>query len=199
MNASALSEESRRKLLEVAAEEILEKGFQATSISDILTKTGLSKGALYHHFSSKLTLGYAVLEEVYLPDYINQWELALSTPDPISSISELLRTEVEEISDESIRLGCPLNNLAQEMSPIDEGFRQRISRAINRWRSDLQAALARGQKAGHVDPAIDTFQVATFVVASIEGSIGLAKNGQDRALFEACLEGVISYLEGLRA
>jgi len=199
MNASALSEENRRKLLEVAAEEILEKGFQATSISDILTKTGLSKGALYHHFPSKLTLGYAVLEEVYMPECINQWELALNTLDPVSSISELLRAEIEEISDESIRLGCPLNNLAQEMSPIDEGFRQRISKAINRWRGDLQAALARGQKAGNVDPAIDTFQVATFFVASIEGSIGLAKNAQDRVLFEACLNGLISYLEGLRA
>ncbi len=199
MNATALSEDNRRKLLEIAAEEILENGFQATSIGDILTKSGLSKGALYHHFPSKLTLGYAVFEEVFVPDCANRWEPALSDPDPISSISNLLRAQVSEMTDETIRLGCPVNNLGQEMSPIDEGFRQRINREINHWCDELAAAFKRGQAAGHVKTEIDTKQVATFFIASIEGAIGIAKNAQDRALLETCIEGLISYLEGLRA
>ena len=199
MNAAATSEDNRRKLLEVAAEEIHENGFQATSIGDILTKTGLSKGALYHHFPSKLTLGYAVFEEVFMPKCIALWEPVLSSDDPINSISERLRTEISELSDESIRLGCPINNLGQEMSPIDEGFRQRITRAINYWRSDIQAALARGQKAGNVNHQVNTFQAATFFVASMEGAIGLTKISQERALLEVCFEGLINYLEGLRA
>jgi len=199
MNATALSEDNRRKLLETAAEEILENGFQATSIGDILTKTGLSKGALYHHFPSKLTLGYAVFEEVFMPDCVDRWEPALNDPDPISSISNLLRAEVEEMTDETIRLGCPVNNLGQEMSPIDEGFRQRINHAINHWRDELQAALVRGQTAGNVKSGINSEQVATFFVASMEGSIGLAKNAQNRALLNTCIEGLISYLEELRA
>ncbi len=199
MNVAAISEDNRRKLLEVAAEEILENGFQATSIGDILTKTGLSKGALYHHFPSKLALGYAVFEEVFIPGCVERWEPSLNDPDPISSISALLRSEITAMTDESIRLGCPVNNLGQEMSPIDEGFRQRISGAINHWRSDLQAALARGQEAGTVNSEINTMQAATFFVASMEGSIGLAKNAQDRELLAVCIEGLINFLEGLRA
>jgi len=199
MNATALQDDNRRKLLEIAAEEILENGFQATSIGDILTKSGLSKGALYHHFPSKLTLGYAVFEEVFVPECANRWEPALNSPDPITSISALLREQVQEMTDETIRLGCPVNNLGQEMSPIDEGFRQRINREINHWRDELQAAFERGQEAGNVKETIDTKQVATFFIASMEGSIGLAKNAQDRALLESCTEGLINYLEGLRA
>jgi len=199
MNAAAKHEENRRKLLEVAAEEILENGFQATSIGDILTKTGLSKGALYHHFPSKLTLGYAVFEEVFLPECTERWAPALSDSDPISGISQLLREDLNKLTSEKIRLGCPVNNLAQEMSPIDEGFRQRINRAITHWRTDLSAALERGQEAGTVDSNVNTMQIATFFVASMEGAIGLAKNAQDRELLEACVEGIISYLEGIRS
>ncbi len=199
MNAAAQLADNRRKLLEIAAEEILENGFQATSIGDILTKSGLSKGALYHHFPSKLTLGYAVFEEVFVPECATRWEPALNTSDPITSISTLLRAQVSDMTDEMIRLGCPINNLGQEMSPIDEGFRQRINREINHWCDELAAAFKRGQAAGHVKTEIDTRQVATFFVASIEGAIGLAKNAQDRTLLEACVEGLIGYLEGLRA
>jgi len=198
MNATALHDDNRRKLLEIAAEEILENGFQATSIGDILTKSGLSKGALYHHFPSKLTLGYAVFEEVFVPECINRWEPALNDSDPVTSITRLLREQVQEMTDETIRLGCPVNNLGQEMSPIDEGFRQRINREINHWRDELEVALKRGQQAGKIKVSIDTRQVATFFVASMEGAIGLAKNAQDRAMLEACTEGLISYLEGLR-
>lgn len=198
MNSAVRNEENRQKLLEVAAEEIMENGFQATSIGDILTKTGLSKGALYHHFPSKLTLGYAVFEEIFLPECIERWAPALSDADPISGICHLLRTQLTEITDENIRLGCPINNLAQEMSPIDEGFRQRISRAITHWRTDLNAAFERGQQAGTVKSTVNTMQAATFFVASMEGAIGMAKNAQNRELLEACVDGIISYLEGLR-
>ncbi|MBL1261351.1 MAG: TetR/AcrR family transcriptional regulator [Thiotrichaceae bacterium] len=198
MNAVTLSEDNRRKLLEIAAEEMLEKGFQATSIGDILTKSGLSKGALYHHFPSKLTLGYAVFEEIFVADCAHRWEPALSDPDPISGISKLLREQVAEMTDEMVRLGCPINNFGQEMSPIDEGFRQRINREINHWRDELEAAFKRGQAAGNMKTEIDTRQVATFFVASIEGAIGIAKNAQDRALLETCAEALIGYLEGLR-
>lgn len=199
MNATEKLEDSRRKLLEIAAAEILEHGFQAASIGNILAKTGLSKGALYHHFPKKISLGYAVLEEVFIPQCIARWAPALSDPDPISSINKLLREELDNLTDEKIRLGCPINNLGQEMSPIDEGFRQRINKAITHWRTDLQEALERGQQAGTVASWVNTAQNATFFIATLEGAIGLAKNAQDRRLLDDCVAGLINHLEGLRS
>ena len=55
---------TRAKLLRAAFCEIHRHGYQAASIANILADTGLTKGALYHHFSTKKLLGLAVIDEV---------------------------------------------------------------------------------------------------------------------------------------
>ncbi len=198
MNVVVKQEDSRHRLLEVAAAEIYENGYQAASIATILTKTGLSKGALYHHFPKKLVLGYAVLDEIFIPNCMARWTQALNDSDPISSISAFLREGLACTTDENIRLGCPINNLSQEMSPIDEGFRQRINAALTYWRKSTEEAFKRGQQAGTVSLRINTVHNATFFVASMEGMIGLTKSAQNRELLDECTQGFIGYLEGLR-
>ena len=64
---------TRQKILEAAYEEIHRCGFQAASMNDILRKAGVTKGALYHHFSGKKDLGYAVLEEIIGVRLYEQW------------------------------------------------------------------------------------------------------------------------------
>ena len=67
------AELTRQKILDVSAEEIHQHGFTATSLSIILKRCGISKGALYHHFSNKMELGYAVFEEIYTPMFLSMW------------------------------------------------------------------------------------------------------------------------------
>ena len=59
-----LKRSTRQEILESAFQEIHRNGFQAASLTSILERTGVTKGALYHHFPNKQALGYAVLEEV---------------------------------------------------------------------------------------------------------------------------------------
>ncbi len=61
------------------------------------------------------------------------------------------------------------------MSSIDEGFRQRLSSIYQEWRDGLRVLLERGQRNGTVREDVDALSAATFIVASWEGSIGLAK------------------------
>ena len=98
----------------------------------------------------------------------------------------------------ALRLGCPLNNLAQEMSPIDEAFRQTIEQVFQMWREGLAKALRRGQAAGNVRQNLDPDTVAAFLVAAIEGAIGTAKNAQRAKLLSACLRSLVEYIESLR-
>ena len=70
--------------------------------------------------------------------------------------------------------GCPLNNLAQEMSGLDEGFRQRIQRVLEVWQQGVAQALRRGQACGCVRADLDPEKAATFILAALEGTIGLA-------------------------
>ncbi len=92
----------------------------------------------------------------------------------------------------------PLNNLAQEMSPLDEGFRRRLEKVYAAWREALEAAFARGIKAGKVRKAISPRTAAAFVVAALAGIIGTAKNAQSDVLLKQAGQGLFDYLDSLR-
>jgi TetR/AcrR family transcriptional repressor of nem operon len=192
-------EVTRQRLLEAAAEEFCSNGFRATSLDRILSKTGVTKGALYHHFQNKLELGYAVVDEVYRKRMIEMWVKALRrVEDPVEALSEHLKGMGEGACPESIINGCPMNNLAQEMASVDEGFRKRIEAAFDEWRSTISQALKRGQAGGTVRENLDTRKAAIFIVSVIEGGAGAAKNARDPEILESCLEGLIHYLGALR-
>ena len=182
-----------------AFEEIYSYGFQAASLSNILKNTGATKGALYHHFKSKKELGYAVLDEVICPSYQSSWVDSLKTSDdPITTMTCLLLDSVEQMTDEDVFRGCPLNNLAQEMSPIDPEFRERILQAYNEWQEALEQSLERGKAAGNVEKDLDSKSVALLLVASFGGFMGMAKNMQSVDILTCCVKGLIDRMEASR-
>ena len=105
---------------------------------------------------------------------------------------------MREAAKSDFEFGCPLNNLAQEMSTVDAEFHRRIAALYRRWESGVAGALARGQKQDLVRKDVNVDEAATFVVASIEGAYGLAKNRKDRQPLRACVEGLTRYLDALR-
>lgn len=191
---------TRQVILQAAYEEIHKRGFQAASLSKILANTNVTKGALYHYFPTKLALGYAVVDEILAEHIQQQWvQPLLNADDPISSFKNIIMQSGEEITEENIQCGCPLNNLAQEMAPIDEGFRSRVEAVYRSWRKGIESALLKGQEKGFVKKEINVTSVATMVVASLEGCMGLAKNAQSKKVLFQCGQSVIDYLESLRA
>jgi hypothetical protein len=76
-------------------------------------------------------------------------------------------------------LGCPLNNLAQEMNPLDAGFRARTTQVFQTWREAYRNALTRAQQRQIVTATVDPGDVAHMLVAQIEGTLSLARNTQD--------------------
>ena len=191
-------DKTRRVILEAAFDEIRVHGFQAASLSNILAKTNVTKGALYHHFPDKKKLGYAVIDEILDETIRTKWIEPLTQGDPIDAMMQTLNTEGCELAVEKVFVGCPLNNLAQEVSNLDAGFRKRIARLYGMWRQAISTALARGQAEGSVRDNVDTDAAATFIVAAIEGCLGMAKSANDIALLHECGAGLMHYLETLR-
>ncbi len=189
---------TRKSLLQAAFQEIYESGFQAASLDKILSKAGVTKGALYHHFGSKQELGYAVVDELIRERILDRWVRPLQKAT--NAIDGLLAVLPDKgpFPSFSQRLGCPLNNLAQEMSPLDEGFRKRVESVFHTWREGIAKALRRGQESGQVRSEVDPFESADFFLAALEGSVSLAKNAQDSKLFHSCKAGLSRYLESLR-
>src|SRR5688572_22691151 len=119
---------TRAKLLNAALEEIYRRGFQAASLDTILAKAGVTKGALYHHFPDKASLGYAVADEVVKALLLKRWGV-LEPPsgDPVTALQRSLEGRAANLTTREVELGCPLNNLAQEMSPLDQRFRRGVN------------------------------------------------------------------------
>jgi AcrR family transcriptional regulator len=191
---------TRDKLLKAAFEEIYRRGFQAASLGTILAKAGVTKGALYHHFPDKASLGYAVVDEVVKGFLLERWGV-LEPPsgDPVTTLQRILRRRAASLTAHEVELGCPLNNLAQEMSPLDQRFRRGVNATFDIWTTAVAKDLARGQAEGTVRKDVDPRKIAAFVVASIEGSFGLAKGAQSAAMLRSNLEVLRSFLETLRS
>ena len=192
--------ETRGKILMAAFDEIYHRGFQAASLSNILKKTDTTKGALYHHFKNKMELGYAVVDEVIYTTLKANWiEPLAETERPIETIQQILLELGQRMTEEDVRLGCPLNNLAQEMSPIDEGFRNRISAIYSEWQEAIEKAVERGKLAGNVRQEADAKQLGVLFVATLEGCLGLAKSTQSLETLMNCGHGLVDQLELLKS
>jgi TetR/AcrR family transcriptional repressor of nem operon len=198
--ATRRSENTRRKILEAAFDEFYKNGFQGGSINRIVDRAGTTKGALFHHFRDKNDLGYAVVEEIIRPRIKARWfDPLANSSDPIAGLKRAMRQFAkEEQAKGRLVQGCPLNNLAQEMSPLDEGFRRRLDKIYSAWRETIEAAFARGIKAGKVRRGISPRRVAVLVVAALEGIVGTAKNAQSEELLKEGGEGLFGYLDSLR-
>ena len=200
MTVERNAENTRQKILVAAFEEMHLNGYQGMRVDQVLNKTGLKKGALYHHFPSKQALGYAVLEELIEKRIQKLWIDPLEKyEDPLVGLQMMYKRIGKVWTDDFFRLGCPLNNLAQEMSPIDDGFRVRIEEFFLFWRDAFAAALERGQQQGIVALDVDCKQSAMFLIASMEGALGMTKSQRDKAVYENCGKELKRYLESLRA
>ncbi len=192
------SEQTRLKIIDAAFKEMHKHGYQGMRIDQVLKNTDLKKGALYYHFSSKQELGYAVLEEGIQKNIYKLWIEPLNNfTDPLEAIYSIF--ERDNWNDEFFTLGCPLNNLAQEMSPIDEGFRKRIEKIFMDWQAAISDALNKGQVLGIVDNAINRDDCALFILSTIEGALGMTKNHQNKEVYHRCGRELKHYLNMLRA
>jgi AcrR family transcriptional regulator len=202
MNAKHVREpeDTRRKILQAAFEEFHKNGFQGGSLNRIVDAAGTTKGALFHHFSGKNDLGYSVIDEVVRPHMRTRWlELLTNSIDPVTDLKRAMKTFAHtDVEKGGIVHGCPLNNLAQEMSPLDEEFRKRIENIYIEWRECLEAAFTRGIKSGKIRKDINPRNVAALVVAALEGMIGAAKNAQSAEPLKQAGAAFFDYLDSLK-
>ena len=192
-------DQTRSLILDAAFQAIHRQGYQGMRLDDVVAATGLTKGALYHHFPNKRALGYAVVDEVIRGIIEELWLRPLeASADPLAEIIHFVGHMDSLFGANIVTLGCPVNNLAQEMSPLDEGFRTRLDELYQEWRSGIQNAIERARASGVVRRDIDAHKVASFVLAALAGCIGVAKNAQSLDQLKLCADGLIEYLESLR-
>ena len=191
-------EKTRSKILSAGYDIVYRQGFRATSVNEISTKAGVTEGAFFHYFPAKNDLGYALAEEVLRDMMLERWIKPLSAyGNPLQGMSARFRRLMEATTDEEASLGCPLNNLTQEMSPVDPVFRDKLRRVVLEWVEETEKYLKKAQAEGYMKPDVNARAAAEFLVMIEEGSAGIVKALGDLKAYRSMYDGYRRYLHAI--
>ena len=193
-----MNADTRQRIIMAALEMFYEKGFNSTSIADILSRTQVHSGSLYHFFPGKQDLLIAVLE--FYRDGIreNLLDIAwVNVDDPIEKIFALLDGYRTGLLMSDFRHGCPIGNLALEISEPDPRIRDLLQINFTNWIAAIEACL---EEAGDRLPAdIDRRALAEFILTTMEGAIMQARTAQDIGVFDRNIAVLRSHMQMLEA
>jgi TetR/AcrR family transcriptional regulator, transcriptional repressor for nem operon len=180
---SAESTDTRQRILRTAFQLFHEQGFHATGVATIVREAGVNPGSLYHFFESKDDLLLGVLEFAlgYLDPAVMH-PVEESTPDPIGRVFALLDQYRNGMVKHGCRMGCPMGNLALEVSDGNPKARRLIHQNFENWSRRVEGWLvAAGDK---LPPDVDRAQLARFTLTVMEGGVMQARAADDLAPFD---------------
>ena len=179
----------KQEIIRISREVIHSKGYQATSVSDIMAATNIGKGQFYHYFQSKHDLGLAVVE-----DLVKDWEEQLiigilnTSDDPVTKLNQMLKWAETSHAEMEIKYGCAMGNLAIEMSAQNEEFRVQIEEFFNHWVNSVADILTEMVEDHHLDESINPKKNAESIVSMIEGGILLMVSRQNIQVLQDIFE-----------
>jgi AcrR family transcriptional regulator len=190
---------TRQAILESAFWQFSGVGFRAARIDGVLADTGLTKGALYHHFPTKAALGLAVVDEIIWPMIEERWLAPVErADDPLEGLLGAVRARERDDPDAVLLGGCPLFTLLQDVAGDESPIRTRLEQALDTWRDRLARTLALGQAAGQVRAGLHPDTTAAFLIATYHGVAGTSKARQSPSAARRLLRSYALLIETLR-
>ncbi|WP_260482691.1 TetR/AcrR family transcriptional regulator [Sphingomicrobium flavum] len=183
-------------IVEAARELFWEKGYNSTSIADLLSRTQLHSGSLYHYFPGKQDVLVAVLESYR--DGIKEGLLDYAwtgVDDPIEKIWALLNGYRMMMVTSDFAHGCPIGNLALEISEPDPKVRELIAANFSNWVAAVEGCLEEASE--RFPPDLDKRALAEMILTVMEGGIMQARTHRDIGLFDRNISVLRSHLDML--
>ena len=187
---------TRDRIVEAATELFWTKGYGSTSIADILSRSQVNSGSLYHFFPGKQDLLIAVLD--FYRDNIGAMLLEpawAGVEDPIERIFALLGRYRELILLTDCHYGCPIGSLALELHEPDPAVRERIALNFDGWVAAVREQLE--QAADRFPPDADLQGMAEFVLTVMEGGVMQARTYRDVGYFDRAVAQLRTYFEAM--
>jgi TetR/AcrR family transcriptional regulator, transcriptional repressor for nem operon len=174
------------------------KGYQSTSIVDLLQEADAHAGSFYHFFPTKQDLLLAVLKT-----YRDGIEPMLLAPawdgivDPIAKVFALLAVYRRALENSGCTYGCPIGSLALELHEPDPPVRELLSVNFSGWVSHIRACLDAARS--RLPRSVNTEQLATFVLTTMEGGVMQARTHRSLSAFDASVASLHDYFDRLKA
>ena len=186
-------EKTRQEIIRKAAPIFNQKGYDGAALSDLMRATGLEKGGIYRHFSSK--------EELAAKAFDYAWQETLDARihdlDSISNTVDRLKKLVANFVERRgiIPGGCPLLNTAIDTDDGNSVLREHARKALRGWRDYLVSIVHTGIRAREIRPKIDAKKVATLIISSLEGAVMVYRLERDDQALRAVRAHLENYLE----
>jgi len=185
---------AREKIIQAAMELFWLKGYNSTSVADLLSRTQLNSGSLYHVFPSKQDVLIGVLEAYR--DGIEQMLLEPAwgqVADPIEKIFALLNGYRTMIVESDCTYGCPIGSLALELHEPDPRVRELLAANFANWTAAIERCLDAAGK--RIPPDVDKGALAQFVLTAMEGGVMQARTHRDVAYFDRAVTQLRAHFE----
>ena len=189
---------TRDTLIQTAMKLFSEKGYNSTSVADILKQSNVHSGSLYHYFETKQSLLVAVLET-----YRDGIETMLIRPawegveNPINRVFALLSRYRELLEVTDCNYGCPIGSLALEIHEPDPPVRTLLAANFDRWTSFVEGCFNSARK--QLPPKTDTRALAIFVLTTMEGGVMLSRTHRNLEAFDASVSMLKDYVKRLNS
>jgi TetR/AcrR family transcriptional regulator, transcriptional repressor for nem operon len=180
-------EMSKAKILEVARGLFRAKGFNATTISDLVDATGMQKGSLYFHFSSKEAIALEVLKEE-TESYILFLKKSLNAENGGQAIDTYFSSVLDKHKSRGFIGGCLFGNTALEMSDNDPLMAGEINKVFDEWTEIVAKAVTKAQQSNQIRADMSNEVLARHIVATIEGGIMMSRLKKDQSPLKECLD-----------
>jgi len=167
-----IKKDTRQAILEAAAPLIYRQGFHRTGLKEILEAAGVPKGSFYFYFKSKEDFGLAVID--HYSNRLNEranWEREASAQPPLVRLRGLFVARRDLRASDGCEGGCPLGNLAQEMSDLSPVMRERLRNALTLVASHIVALLREARDRGELAERLDPVQLGEFILDAWEGAL----------------------------
>lgn len=188
---------TRRRILEVAGGEFAKNGYAASGLGGIVEAAGLTKGALFHHFSDKRALGLAWVSEMVMTGMREAWVEPMAGLGSLDALKGFCRGSLVAMNAKDDLAGLVL--MAAEMGAVDEVVAAALEEVFEVWRRGVAELLERGKDAGWIHRSIQPAIEAPFLVSMFCGfSVGMRLPSAD-ATRRAGVVALDGYLETLRA
>jgi TetR/AcrR family transcriptional regulator, transcriptional repressor for nem operon len=189
---------TRLMILEKAFELIYTKGYQTTSIDEIIATTKVTKGAFYYHFNTKDEMGLAIINEIVKPTMQDAFIKPLQdAKNPIKEIYRMIKALLLDNPFLKLEYGCPAGNLTQEMTPWNVEFGKALSELILEWQQTIENCIRSGKANGTVRKNVNPQQVAYFIMSSYWGIRNFGKVYNSADCYHSYLKELKTYLNSL--
>lgn len=183
---------TRERLIATAMTLFWEKGYDSTSVADVLQKAGVNSGSLYHFFPGKQDLLLAVLDAYHRgigPMLLEPaWK---GVDDPIEKVFALLARYRQGIVMTKCAYGCPIGSLALEIHEPDPPVREALARNFEAWVAAIEECLAAAR--GRLPAGTDRRALAEFVLTTMEGAVMQSRTHRDVAYFDRSVAQLRNY------